>query len=401
MALKMGLGKSLAAITVAVESNLPTLIICPSSLIYNWKRELEKWLDSPMITIIKKGADIYPVFDADFVIISYDLSQKADCIFEWAQCVICDEANHLSHMNTKRTAALHKLIYENGAERLLLLTGTPIKNRVEEYFSLIALCNYNPKLKDPKFLKEYPDSITFADQFSFRHEFQKPIWTGGYRKYITIKKWEGLRNEDELKDWLKPIYISRQKASQALLRKDVWLEDFDDKDLLDAFNKAIEEEVGSSVMSNAKAASALRKCALTVKYIKDLLSADEIDSAVIFTDHVESCHSLAESFGVEGITGQMNPKRRQELAERFQNKEDQVIVATIKSFSTGHNLTRANNLFFNDYSWVPGDQDQAEHRINRLGQARQCIIHRIIASKQDKYIIDTLDKKSKVIAKLV
>lgn len=399
VALQMGLGKSAVAIYLAHRLKSRCLIIAPAGLILNWKHEIEKCLDGQLITLFRKGSDIYSPFDSDFVLISYDLAIKSEAIFEWADMVIFDEANHLSHMNTKRTSRIHELIYENSIPRMYLLTGTPIKNRVEEYYSLITLCNYNPQVEHSEFLVKFPESISFADHFSYRDEFQKPIYRNGNRQYITIRKWEGLRNEEELREWLRDIYIMRKGQTQSFIRKEVILSEEDNPDLLKEFNRAM-DDIGHSVESKFKKEAALKKVPLTVKYLKDLFETGEITSAVVFTDHRASCHELARAFGTIGITGEMPVAERQRLAKEFQAGVSDVIVGTIKALSTGYTLTRANNVVFNDFPWVPGDMEQAEFRINRIGQTKQCVVHRIIGSKQDEYILRVIENKKEVITKM-
>jgi SNF2 family DNA or RNA helicase len=397
LALNMGLGKSGAAIAIKNSiKNSRCLIICPAGLVFNWKHEIHKFLPDQVVTIFKDGKSFYKPWDSDFVILSYDLAIRFDFIFNWATMIIFDEANHLSRMEAKRTKEIHRLVYENSVPRVHLLTGTPIKNRVEEYYSLIALCHYNPKSGKSKFLEDYPESVTFADQFSYRQEYTKEIG----EKFITIRKWVGLKNEDELKSWLRPIYIRRSGTPKDVVRKDIFVSQLDQPELLEAFDQ-FQSDSGESVASSIKADAALKKAPLTCKYIKDLLATGEIDSAVIFTDHVESCKLIAAAFKTEPITGAMSPQKRQLMAGRFQTKEFPVIAATIKAFSTGHTLTRACNLFFNDFSWVPGDMDQAEYRINRIGQERSCVVHRILGSFQDEYILKTLVEKNKVIKRLL
>jgi SNF2 family DNA or RNA helicase len=57
-------------------------------------------------------------------------------------------------------------------------------------------------------------------------------------------------------------------------------------------------------------------------------------------------------------------------------------------------------MVFNDFPWVPGQLSQAEYRINRIGQEKQCIVHRIIGSPQDHYILKTIESKNAVIKSL-
>jgi SNF2 family DNA or RNA helicase len=394
VALPPGMGKTLTPLLVRYRLKNPRiLVVCPAYLVHNWKAELKKYDDTLIVDVIKAGKDIETPLDADFVIISYDLAKKAECLFKWCNTLVCDEAQHLKSMSSGRTEAIHRFIYENSIRRVYLLTGTPIKNRIEEYYSLISICNYNPKLEFSYFLDKYPEVVTFADRFSYRNEFYV---NKGYKE-IQVVTWSGLKNETELKEWLKPIYFTRPAKYPPVTRKDVIVSDENFPELMSAFNKYLEEDDSGSVMPDAKAKAALNKVPFTIKYCKDLLDSEEADSLIIYTDHRESCYKLAQAFDVEPIDGSTPVSKRQKLADDFQFKRSKVIVATIGSFSTGITLTRGNNMVFNDYPWVPGDLDQAEHRINRMGQKRHCVYHRILASPQDKYILDVIEAKKEVI----
>jgi superfamily II DNA or RNA helicase len=397
-ALDMGLGKSFCALLVWRKLRGNCLIICPAYLVMNWHAEIKKCLgEEPIVTIIRKGKDIYEIFDSDFVIISYDLAQKSEQLFEWADMVILDEGQELKSMKAKRTEYLHRVIYENSIKRLHILTGTPIKNRVEEYYSLMALMNYDPRNKKSTFLERFPDSITFADHFSFRREFTMDI----NGKWVTVVKWEGVRPERiaELKGNLKEHYI--RFTADKVLKLDlprvieVLVSDTEDKKLLQSFTNYYESGDNDSVAPTAKAEAALRTVPFTIQYTKKLL--EEIECVPIYTDHVESAKALAAAFGVEPITGAMNPAKRVKMGQAFQRGEMPVLVATIKSFSTGVSLTRARDLVENDPSWVPGDQKQVIYRIHRRDQKHPCRIHRMLGSPQAKYIYDALAVKTETI----
>lgn len=396
IALKMGMGKSLCALDIWLKSGRkPMLIVCPGYLILNWKIEIKKFMpDDVVASYFTEGAFLHFPFDSDIVVISYDMVKKAEYLFEWAKIVIADEANYLMNMKAQRTEFFHRCIFENSIGRLHLLTGTPIKNKVEEYYSLISLCNYNPRILHSKFLNTFPDSITFADYFSFRKEYD--VWTPrGPRR---VMKWEGSCREDELKALLNDIYVRYENENEKpLIFKDIHVSDIDQPELLEAFEAfAIRKE---PVKPQFKLEAALKTAPLTAKYCKDLM--DEVGQLVIYSDHVEPIRRIAEAFGVRPITASTSPKARAKIAADFQAGLQKVIAATIGAFSTGVTLTAASHLVLNDPCWTPGDLEQVYYRINRIGQTRQCVIHRILGSPQAAYIYQVLEKKKQTIAKVI
>lgn len=395
LALDPGLGKSFCAIKIREHSKLNCLIVCPAYLISNWENELRLGADSGYsATVFRKGSDLYDIFDSDYAIISYDLAQKAEWLFKWAEVLILDESHMLANQSTKRTQFFHRVIYENSLKRVIQLTGTPIKNRTEEFYSLLAICNYDPSLKKSEFLDRFPDSITFADYFSHRREYTIQV---GHR-FVRIVKWEGIKRTDELKKWLTGHYL-RIKSEDVLelppiSYKEVLMSETPDTELLNAFNSFVEES-GDSVDPTAKAQAALKKAPITVQYVKNLL--EEVDCVVVYSDHVEASEFIAKAFNTVALNGSVSSQRRMDIAMKFQAGEGKVLVATIKAMSVGINLTRASHMVLNDFCWTPGDLKQTVYRVQRLGQQKPCVVHEIVGSPQDKYIKDVIKSKMGVI----
>lgn len=399
IALDPGLGKSRVAIEVRENHQCNCLVICPSYLILNWVKEIHKWSDTKdvQVTTFTSGKQLYEPCDSDYVIISYDLVQKAEHLFEWADMVVLDEAPAIKSMKAKRTQFIHKAIYENSLKRVHLLTGTPLKNRVQEFYSLLALCFYNPDIAGTQFLDLYPSEIDFADQFSYREEYTMEI----NNRFITILKWTGLRNVDELKTYLEDKYI-RIKSSDVLnlppvTNIPVLISETPDLKLLEAFNNYFKGDGNDSVNPTAKAEAALKKVPFTVKYARDLL--EQRDSVLIYSDHVLPAEAIAHEFGVKAITGKVPSSVRSKMADEFQSGVGKVLVATVGSMKEGKDLFRSHDIILNDLPWTPGDIKQITHRIQRIGQKSPCNIHKIFGSPQDEYIDQALDSKMKTIEK--
>ncbi len=373
LALDMGLGKSRVSLEVSRLSGGNTLVICPAYLVENWNHETHKWT---------------PENASHCHFISYERCQKMSREW-WSQFenIILDEAHYLKSMTAKRTQFIHTMIADLRPERVMMLTGTPIKNRVPEIYSLIALTEYRADTSE--FLDKFPENITFSDYFSFRREFDIQV----RNRSVRITKWEGIRNEEELKFWLAPRMIRIKADFEQPFVNDVHLGE-NLPGLYEAFLKWAEANEG--IAPDIKADAALKTAPWTVKHCKEL-EEQSLGPIVVFTDHVKSAETIGREMEYPVITGSIPTDRRAKLAEDFQAGRLKGIVATIGSFSTGVNLTAANQMVFNDLPWVPGDYDQAVARIVRLGQARKCHIHRMILSPQVEYILAQLGKKREVI----
>lgn len=399
LALEVGLGKTICALTIGVQTESKMLIACPAYLRFTWLNEIKKWFPHLKAEIYSTKKQIKMPTDRNVVIVSYGIIEHCDCLFEWADLVIADEAHSLKSMQAKRTEAFHRLVYENNIKRLLLLTGTPISNKIMDAYSLIALCNYNPEIKDSTFLKCFKSYVVFADHFSHRREFEMMV----RNRRIKVVNWDGFKNVDELKTILRGIYI-KFKAKDVLkdlpdkIYKDVLISNTEDKGLLAAFELVQSQDGMDRVHPKIKALNALSKVPFTIEYVKELLESGV--KVLVYSDHVESANALGMGLGVKAITGAMPTTDRQALADSFQNSTSNVLVATIGSFSTGITLTAANQMCINDASWSPGSMSQMEGRIHRVGQPHPCIYHYIFGSFTDKYIWQKLSDKKEIIEKV-
>jgi len=393
-ALQMGLGKSLISLVTAVETKSKALIVVPSYLVFNWVEEINKFFPEKTYSLLKTSRDFYYPWDSDFVIITYSFLKDADLLFEWADMVIFDESQYMKEMSSIRSEAAHRLVYENSVKRLLLLTGTPILNRVYEFYSLITLTYYDPRFKErPEFLERFPTYVEFATTFSNLLEYDVRVPTKNGMRNVTIKKWEGYKNEEELKKYLKNRYI-RFKSEDVLdlpnySEISVYANNIDDSELLEEFEKFTEEN--KSVLPKIKAKAALATAPFTVKFVEDLLEKDL--QVIVYSDHVDSAEFIAKKLGVEHIDGSVKVEKRHEIASRFKSGELKVLVATIKSFSTGVNLQNAYTMVFNDLSWTPGEMAQAKYRIIREGQKNKCFFYYILGSRQSSTIMETIKRK--------
>jgi SWI/SNF-related matrix-associated actin-dependent regulator 1 of chromatin subfamily A len=352
----MGLGKTVQAIELVNRSPGSTLVVCPAFLKGNWTREIEKFAKDPSL----------------FTVISYSKLKNLNTRYD---NTLVDECHYLKNPDAQRTNHFFHLVTDFPPKRLVLMSGTPIKNRVGEFWSLLYLVG--------AIKIDYWD---FCKRFSNLEKFRI-----GNRN---VTRFTGHRNVPELKKILSKCYL-RRKASEVLdlppiTRVDVELEpDFVDKDLLQAWNEE------SPAFASMKKHSALIKASHTAKYVKDILEQGE-GPVVIFTDHIEPTMEISDilkSYKVGSITGATSMPIRDQIVTSFQDKKLDVIVATTGSLSVGVTLTAARHLVFNDLPFVPGDLLQAEKRIHRISQDRPCVVHRVFYGKIDAHIGKTLSKK--------
>ena len=196
-ACEMGLGKTIQAIkTIEAADTYYNMVVCPAYLRNNWKRE------------IKKHGDPLRFYH----ILSYDEFRKLPPKYPHiSDTVIFDEAHYLKNMEAQRTKAAHKYVKDWLPEYLVLLSGTPIKNRVTEYYSLLKLCSYCPHdTNGERITKSFHH---FASALTYKEKYLLPSGA-------MVTKFGGLKNKSLLLKYLKGKYF-RRVASKELNLPDV------------------------------------------------------------------------------------------------------------------------------------------------------------------------------------
>jgi SNF2 family DNA or RNA helicase len=401
-----GQGKTLCAVEVARRLKLNTLVICPSYGKNVWLKEFSRQVPDLEIVCFKKGKEIYPLWDNGVAILSYhlildrqntqDKTGRADKLFEWADLVVLDESHNIKESDNVRTQAIHKMIYENRVKYVMMLSGTPAKNRIYELYSPIAICQY--RKDNSPFLEKYPTWVHFANEFSHREYVVIRTKRGNIPQTV----YKGTKNMDKLKPILDECYF---KLPEKYLHKlppkvyyNIEMESMSDsEELMSAFQDFMDDSRG--VMPNIKAKAALATSKMSGQLARDLIL--KFEAVAVFTDHVAAAISIAENLSItlgmtiEPIHGEVALAKREKILEDFQNGFRPVIVATTGTLSTAVSLARANAMVINDPPWVPGDLLQLENRICRRGQDKTSFYYRVMASKQSERIYEVLEEKSR------
>lgn len=377
----MGLGKTLQSLMLVEKVGGRTLVLCPAFLKQNWENEILTHLGSDHLK--------------NFVILPYSTLSSKSCGMQAIytgnfKTIIADECHFLKTEESNRTKKFFSIMEKVKPEYFVGLSGTPIKNRLSELYPLLKAVALNPNPpKTIDTLKYFPTKEKFCDYFCYRKVFKVSRWT----EHVS---WTGLKPET--------VKVLRQ-----LLENKVYSVNAEEViDLPPLRHKKVHTEVPIHMTGDlqleyenyvlggkssvAKKASAILKAKFTCEYVDSLLEQTE-DMIVVFTDHVSSCEIIANHFKVTPIHGGTPVEDRMKIA----SNAVKVIVATIGSFSVGVNLTKANNLVFNDVSWIPADNFQAMKRIHRIGQTKSCLIHYVLAGHVDEFILDMIKTKMEVI----
>jgi SNF2 family DNA or RNA helicase len=173
-----------------------------------------------------------------------------------------------------------------------------------------------------------------------------------------------------------------------------------DKDLQKAWESHSEGNKITEHIMSAKSSSALMKVKFTAEYADNLMKSGS-GPLVIYSDHVlpveELELNLGKKYSIGSISGKTSMVKRNDIVTSFEEGNLDIIVATIGALNTGITLVKSNNMIINDCNWNGQNMEQVYHRIFRIGQTRDCVIHNILGSVVDKNILRNIKKNNKVI----
>ncbi|GLW32149.1 DEAD/DEAH box helicase [Actinoplanes regularis] len=421
----MGLGKTAQTISLLLTERvgrepgevLPTLLICPMSLITNWRKEAGRFAPSLRVYVhhgaTRQRGDEFlaAVAEADLVLTTYGTALRdleALRGIGWNR-VACDEAQAIKNSGTRQSQAVRAI----PARTRLALTGTPVENHLAELWSIMDYCN--------------PGLLGSAKRF--RRRFQEPI--------------EVRQDEDAtaaLKRATGPFVLRRLKTDKTIIsdlpeknEMKVWCTLTPEQATL--YQAVVEDmmaeiESTEGIQRRGNVLAAMMKLKQVCNHPAHLLKdgsrlpdrsgklarleglAEEIiedgDKALIFTQYAEWGSLLQPHLAahldrpVLWLHGGLSKSRRDELVERFQNADEPMLfLLSLKAAGTGLNLTAANHVVHFDRWWNPAVEDQATDRAFRIGQSRDVQVRKFICTGTLEEKIDAMIERKKALASAV
>lgn len=416
----MGLGKTVQVIAyltikkIEGSTKKSTLLICPMSIIGNWMRELHRFAPSLKV-YIHHGADRFSgkPFSrerekSDLVITSYQTVQRDEELLSahsW-DCVVLDEAQNIKNHATKQARAVRKL----PAESRIVLTGTPVENRLSELWSIMDFLN--------------PGYLGTAS--AFQKEFATPI----ERQHDTTRA-------VALKKIIRPFLLRRVKTDKQIIN------DLPEKMIVKEYCPLTKEQVSlyeAAVQDMLEKLSPLKGVArrgavlITLMRLKQICNHPSLflndgsnlatrsgklerlcevleevlangERALIFTQfasfgeilkpYLETVFSTEVLF----LHGKTKREDRDEMVTRFAEKKGpKIFILSLKAGGTGLNLTAANHVFHIDRWWNPAVEDQATDRAYRIGQSKNVEVHLMIAGGTLEEKIDAVLEDKRALA---
>lgn len=394
----MGLGKTGQSIMSIEMANLkPALIITPASLKYNWQKEWNKWVDGANISVIDgKHKD----FDADIVIINYDLLNKNSAILKkkkWASMVL-DESQFIKNSKSQRSKVVRTLA--KNIEYKFLLTGTAIMNRVDEIIHPLKVLN----LLDSefggwkKFIFKYCDAhygnygldITGASNIlELNSELRKTC-------YIRRELSDVLDNIPERVDQIIEVPFTNRGKLLSIANDVV---SFVEK--TEGLEASLRAELAIPLVTSIKLKqyNSIGKQNGIKAWIKDFKESSD-DKLLIFGCNSNSLQYLSSEFKSVLIDGSVSSKNKLKYIEDFQKSDEQLLFGNIQSLGTGVDGLQevCSYVLFIDLPDVPSLIDQAIARLRRSGQKKVVNVYYAFAKGGiDKLMWDILSEKYEIV----
>lgn len=413
----MGLGKTLQVITLLQRlkddgqlERQRAIVVAPTGLLANWQAELQHFAPTLSVFVYHGQRRNLKEFDADILLTSYGLVRSdIDQLkkLKWTISVI-DEAQNIKNSGTAQSKAVRSL----KADTHIAMSGTPVENRLSEYWSIMDFAN-----------KGYLGTIK-----SFNEDYARPIQqegdtacAGRFRRITAPMMMRRLKTDkniiNDLPEKIEQDEFAMLTPQQAAIYKQV----------LDESMKVIEgmdEDDGTQLFKRQglilQMMLALKQiCNHPAQYLKngetdpalsgktemllDLVASinDAGEKAIIFTQFKEMGDMLVKfitnATGVEPmfLHGGCTIKQRKEMVDRFQNgRADKFFILSLKAAGTGLNLTAATHVIHYDLWWNPAVEAQATDRAYRIGQHQNVMVHRFITKNTfEERINDMINSK--------
>ena len=416
----MGLGKTLEVIARLLDERRsgetvgPTLVIAPTSVVGNWRKEIERFAPG-LRTLVHQGSgrdkEERLFRDAcqarDVVITSFALARLDEKLLRgvnWGRVVV-DEAQNIKNPEAAQTRAIAKL----AAPRRLALTGTPVENRLRDLWSIFNFLNPGYLGKEAQFRKGFELPIQKNNDSARAAALKRLVEPFILRRVKTDQRIiADLPDKSEQKVYCQ--LTPEQASLYAAVVKDVE-EQLDEVDGIQRKGLILATLLKLKQVCNHPAQFLQDGSAFTSERSHKLQRLSEMaeeaiasgDSLLVFTQFAEIGSALEEyvartmHYSTFYLYGGTSAARRERMIEAFQDPETEpsVFILSLRAGGVGLNLTRANHVFHFDRWWNPAVEDQATDRAFRIGQRKNVFVHKFVAMGTVEERIDQMieDKK--------
>ncbi len=409
---EMGLGKTLQTITLLLSKpNSKTLIVAPTSLIYNWKNEFKRFAPSLKIAISNGNRDdreklIESYEQYDIILTTYNLLRRDLELYnmEFDYCIL-DEAQNIKN----RSSLSAKAVKEIKARIRFALTGTPIENSLMELWSIFDFIMPDYLYNEKKFLTRYYRRLEEGPEILEElNRLVKPFILRRYKKDVIKELPDKIEKRllVPLSDEQKVVYETYANYAKDLIQKKV--EDFEFSkskiEILSYITKLRQICLDPSVtMDNYLGTSG--KIDALIELLEQ--SIEEGHKILVFSQFTSVLKNIGKilkekKFLYSYLDGAVSSINRMKMVEEFNGGENAIFLISLKAGGTGLNLTSADIVIHFDPWWNPAVEDQATDRAHRIGQKNVVEVIKLISSGTiEEKILELQDSKRELIDKIL
>lgn len=414
----MGLGKTLQAICALTQqmngAKSPSLVVCPTSLLYNWKEECNKF-NAGLKTLIIDGMPnqrkklIKSVKDFDIIITSYSLLQKDIEAYDKItfSYMILDEAQHIKNRGTRNAKSV-KLVK---AQHRMILSGTPIENSLDELWSLFDYLM-------PGFLGSYERFVEKYVRLSGEEQTKNLQYLRKKVAPFILRRMKADVLDDlppvsenvyhcQLTDVQRDLYKSYAESARDELVKLVERDGFDKVQIHVLATLTRLKQICCHPAIFAKEKPEAGDCAkydMLLELLQTLIEGQH--KTVIFSQYTRMLQIMRDDFEQRGIRFNYldgSSKNRLDIVNEFNNDPNiPVFLVSLKAGGTGLNLVGADTVIHYDMWWNPAVENQATDRVHRIGQKESVSVYKLVTMGTiEEKIVEMQNRKKGIVKKIV
>jgi len=415
----MGLGKTLQAITSLTlyhkeNPNAVSIVICPTSLVYNWKEEFAKFNDQLKVIPIdgtphQRKKLISSLKRYDVAVTSYSLLQKDIESYKKISFgyVILDEGQHIKNRSTRNAKSVKML----SCQHRLILTGTPIENSLEELWSLFDFLMPGLLSSFDRFVEKYMRNLSQGSNAHLENLRRKltPFILRRMKKDVLaeLPPVSEIVYHCHLSNVQKELYRSYAKTAREELAQLVEKQGFDKVQIhvLATLTRLKQICCHPAIFAKEKAEEGdSAKYEMLMELLQTLVEGKH--KSVIFSQYTRMLQIMRKDLQNKGIRFEYldgSTKNRLDIVKKFnQDANIPVFLVSLKAGGSGLNLTGADTVVFIDNWWNPAVDDQARDRVHRIGQKKSVSSYKLVTMGTiEEKIIELQHRKKGLFKKLI
>lgn len=368
---EMGLGKTIQALAVAAhlaaKGDKHFLVVCPASVLINWSNETRKHTKLRPLQLHgaeRESATQDWIRQGGVAITTFNTLQRLD-ISVTPALVVIDEAHYIKNKAAQRSIASHKLIGK--AKRAVLLSGTPMENRVVEFRNLVEYVQ--------------PDTarrINASDGLGGGDIFRKTV-APAYLRRNQVDVLKELPELIEVEDWVQPTADDNSRYRDAVASRNFM-----------------------AMRQSAYAGSGQTKSAKMERLREIVEEAEDNGVKIIvfsfFKSVLDAVRREVPGVVFGPLTGATSSTQRQQMVDDFTSHNGRaVLVSQIEAGGVGLNIQAASVVILTEPQWKPSTEVQAIARAHRMGQIRTVQVHRLLAKDTvDERMREVLERKTQL-----